>query len=90
LIISGAITIFLLMKKKKQKKSTNVGSRQIVSEISPVKQEIASYLRYNMQQGISIGALKRKLLEKGYDESTIDEIILNIEEEQKNNYRVRK
>ncbi len=41
---------------------------------------IERYIDYNMRQGISIHALKQKMLEKGYDEDFVDSIILKVED----------
>ncbi len=46
--------------------------------------KVKEYIRHNMSQGISIKALKQKMLESGYKEDYIDRIILEIEDETKN------
>ena len=50
-------------------------------ETTKPKTDIKSYIKYNMSQGISIKAIKQKLIQKGYDEETIDKMILEIEDE---------
>lgn len=46
--------------------------------------KVKEYIKSNMAQGISIKALKQKMMESGYKEDYIDGIILEIEDETKN------
>jgi hypothetical protein len=45
--------------------------------------DLKEYITFNLKQGISVSAIKGKLLEKGYDEKFIDSIILDSEDDAK-------
>ncbi|MEM3374708.1 MAG: hypothetical protein QXE31_05860 [Candidatus Woesearchaeota archaeon] len=85
ILIFVLIIIILGLKKNKEIKTKEISNRDRITEKIETKKETKSdvmeYIRYNLKEGISISAIKKKLLEKGYDEKTIDSLILEIEDE---------
>ncbi|GIU70406.1 MAG: hypothetical protein KatS3mg002_1642 [Candidatus Woesearchaeota archaeon] len=94
IIILGILIIFMLAKIKGKSKDI-IPKREVIQKAGEEKNEkeikkdilkqpksdLKEYIKYNLKQGISISAIKKRLLEKGYDEKTIDSLILEIEDE---------
>ena len=78
-IVLLVVTAILLIKKGKKPVQAPVIEKKIIESIKP--KGLREYIKFNMSQGISIKAIKKRALAKGFDEQEIDEIILEIEDQ---------
>ena len=79
IVITLGLIIIKMSKKPKQRQAPVKKSK--VEKKIKINEKTKEYIRYNMEQGISIKALKKRLLEKGYNENYIDQAILEMEDE---------